>query len=104
VCDNAHLLTDSSSDSDDKELLQCIKGMTVTIGQQGAQLADVREELRHEPHTKEYVDHLATPSAEYVTKPKLCSALLHDTWFDNRCDCPSFLPFPSFLALVFKKK
>ena len=52
VRDNAHLLTTSSSDSADKELLQCIKGMAATIGQQGAQLAAVREELRQVNHTQ----------------------------------------------------
>jgi len=52
VRDNAHLLTTSSSDSADKELLQCIKGMAATIGQQGAQLAVVREELRQVNQTQ----------------------------------------------------
>jgi hypothetical protein len=52
VRDNAHLLTTSSSDSADKELLQCIKGMAATIGQYGAQLAAVREEVKQMNHTQ----------------------------------------------------
>ncbi len=51
VHNNAHLLTSSSSDSTDKELLQCIKAMTATIGQQGAQLAKQSEQLMELNHT-----------------------------------------------------
>ena len=39
-------------------------------------------------------DHLAAASAGYATKPKFCTALLHDTWFDNRCDCLGQLSVP----------
>ena len=51
VCNNTHLLTSSSSDSADKELLQCIKAMSATIGQQGAQLAKQSEQLMQLNHT-----------------------------------------------------
>ncbi len=52
VRNNDHLLTTSSSDSVDKELVQCIKAMACTIGQQGAQLVKQTEQITQMNHAQ----------------------------------------------------